>query len=176
MSETKTRRGLGEMTREPLHDPLRAGPNFDAMTDDEIMSFLSGQAESDKFAIPRGLEPDGMKYQWMASEIVGKPNYKRMSEATMGGWQPVPAKRHEGLYMPLGTEGPIVVDGMALCEIPERVYRLKREMNAKVARDKVANMNAQLIYAPPGTAPRDAHAKTIPVVRREQGAMEMIVE
>lgn len=162
--------------REPLHDALRAGPNFDSMTDDEVMAFLSSQTEADKFAIPRGLEPDGMKYQWMAQEVVGKPNYKRMSEATMNGWQPVPASRHDGLYMPPGAQGQIVVEGMALFEIPERVYRIKRELAAKAARGAVASMNEQLVYAPPGTAPRDAHAKTVPVVRQQSGVQEIMVE
>ena len=167
---------MPKQLHDPLHEPLRVGTDFAAMSDEEVMQFLSGRTESDKFAIPRGMEPDGMKYQWMATEIAGKPNYNRTSEATMNGWNPVPAARHDGLYMPPGTDGSIVLDGMALYEIPERVWRLKRELASRAARDKVADMNAQLAYAPPGTAPRDAHPRTKPVVRREQGATEMMVE
>lgn len=161
---------------DPLHEPLHDPANFAAMTDEEILAYLSNQTEADKFAIPRGLEPDGMKYQWLSAEILGKPNYKRLSEATMNGWQPVPAKRHDGLYMPPGSDGPIIVDGMSLYELPERVYRLKRELAARVAHNKVQDMNNQLIYAPPGTAPRDAHPKTKPVVNSGRAVTELMVE
>jgi len=165
-----------ESLREPLRDPLRAGPDFDNMTDEEILSFLSEQKEGDKWAVPRHLIPDGMAYQWIRYDVYGKPDNARLAEAEMQGWRSVPARRHDGRFMPPGTDGPIIVDGMMLHEIPERVNRLKRHMAAQAASARVRDMNDQLIYAPPGTAPRDANPKTMPVTRRESGAMEIQVE
>lgn len=167
-----------EPLREPIHESIRGATavDFDAMTDEEVLAFLANQTETDKFAIPKHIIPDGMAYQWMSAEILGKPDYKRLAEASMNGWQPVPQSRHDGLYMAPGTQGPILVDSMMLHEIPARVWKLKRELAAHQARQKVADMNAQLVYAPPGTAPRDAHPKTRPVVRSERAVAEVLVE
>jgi hypothetical protein len=162
--------------RDPLRDPLHTGPDFEHMTDAEIEAFVAGVHEGDKWAIPEHLIPDGMAYQWIRCEVYGKPDNARLAEAERAGWRPVPAKRHDGLYMPPGYEGPIVIDGLQLYEIPKRVNRIKRQMTAKAADDRVRDMNAQLVYAPPGTAPRDANPKTMPVTRRESGSTEILVE
>lgn len=165
--------GLHESLRDQLRPPA---VDFDAMSDDEIIAFLANQTESDKYAIPKHIIPDGMAYQWMSGEIYGKPDHKRLAEAEMNGWRAVPQSRHDGLYMAPGTTGPIIVDGSMLHEIPARVLKLKRELAARVAANKVQDMNNQLIYAPPGTAPRDAHPKTRPVVHRERAVSEVLVE
>lgn len=169
--------GKNESLHDALHAPLhKPVVDFNAMTDAEIMDFLANRTDSDKWAIPKHIVPDGMSYQWMSAEILGKPNYQRIAEAEMNGWRPVPQRRHDGLYMAPGTDGPIIVEGMQLYEIPERVLKMKRQLAAKMAGDKVKDMNAQLVYAPPGTAPRDAHAKTVPVVRHERAVSEVLVE
>jgi hypothetical protein len=164
-----------------LHDPIGSpigkpiGPNFDAMTDEEIMAYLENDAAVDKFAVAH-LEPEGMKYQWVRFEVFGKPDYNRLAEVEQKGWKPVPQKRHDGRFMSPGTDGPTDMDGMRLYEMSARVVRLKREQASRKAQEAVQGMNEQLIFAPPGTAPRDAHAKTKPYVRRESGSMPMVVE
>jgi hypothetical protein len=156
--------------RDPLHKSLHAGPDFDTMSD------FSQQTDTDKYAVPKHIIPDGMAYQWVTCEVLGQPAYSRTADAERGGWRAVPAERHDGLYMPPGTKGPIIVDGMMLYEIPDRVHRIKRQLAARQAKQRVDDMNSQLIYAPPGTGPRDASRSTVPVVRRESGTTEIMVE
>lgn len=160
---------------DPLHESLHGTPEWDQMSDDEIMAMLSREETQDKFAVSH-LEPDGMKYQWMRCEVFGKADTSRPAEAEQKGWRAVPAQRHDGRFMPPGTSGPIIMDGLMLYELPERIYRLKRQISAQVAQNKVADMNAQLSYAPPGTGPRGTHPITKVTTRREAGAMPLVVE
>lgn len=166
-----------EQLRDPIHVGMRtvSAIDFDAMTDAEIMAFVQNEETSDRYNVT-GIEPEGMKYQWVRCEVFGQPDTRRQAEMEQRGWLAVPAERHDGMFMAPGAKGPTLLDGMILMELPSRVLRIKREMSAKVARDKVHDMNQQLIYAPPGTAPRGEHEYTRPNVKRTQDAMEIRVE
>ena len=165
---------------ESIHDPLQSpiqgqlnpGPEWDAMTDEEVLAFLARETDEDKYAVQH-LAPDGMAYQWVRCEVFGKPDTSRTAEVEQRGWRAVPNSRHSGRWAPAGTQGPIIQDGLMLYEIPDRVKRLKRELSAKVARDKVEDMNAQLAYSPPGTGPRVNHRPGKPMVERRAAATEM---
>ena len=160
---------------DPIHEPIHAGPDWDSMSDEQIMGMLARDDFQDKYAVAH-LEPPDMTYQWARCEVFGKSDNNRIAEMEQKGWRTVPAERHAGKFMPPGTSGPIQIDGMMLFEMPKRVVRLKREMASRVAQEAVQGMNAQLSYAPPGTGPRGTHSYTAPIVRRESGSMPMVVE
>ncbi len=166
--------------RDILHPGLRDAPaqvDFDMMTDEEIERLLSREAEGDIFAIPKSIIPDGMSYQWVNIEVIGQENRARIVQAEQGGWRAVPAKRHDGLFMPPGTDGPTLLKGMMLMEIPERVLRIKRKLTAREANDAVEAVQDRLRFTPPGTAPRDVNPKTAPYAKRgERAAQEIQVE
>jgi hypothetical protein len=166
---------LNEPLQDPIGKPLHAAIDWDSMTDDEIMSFLNRTDTTDKYSVQH-LAPDGMTYQWVRCEVFGKPDYDRPAEVERMGWRPVPASRHEGRFAPPGTQGPAILDGQMLYELPSRIVRLKREVESKRARTAVGDMNEQLIYTPPGTGPRGTHGYTKPILNRESGAMPMVVE
>jgi hypothetical protein len=176
---------LNEPLAEPLQAELRTNlPDWDNMTDEEIMRSLEQDRVEDKYAVQH-LAPDGMYYQWVRCEVWGKPDNSRIAEVEQKGWKPVPQKRHDGRFMTPGSSGPIILDGQMLFEIPFRVARLKREFSAQVAHQKVEDMNAQLAYSPPGTGPRVARTPGTPLVQRRAGAaqgrgadgrMDMVVE
>lgn len=165
-----------ESLHDALHEPLRTGPNFDDMNDEELMAYLANETSQDKYAIPESIIPQGMSYQWVRCEIFGKPDFNRTSEVEQRGWRAVPASRYDGRYMLPGTSGPIVLDGLMLYELPRRVWRLKRTLQARIAKEKVDDMNAQLSYAPTGTGPRVPRTPNQPMVQRESGAMPMVIE
>ena len=175
-------KSLNEPMTESLATPLQPAlrnnlPDWDTMTDEEIMASLQQDQTEDKYAVQH-LAPDGMWYQWVRCEVFGKQDNSRLAEVEQKGWKPVPQKRHDGRFMPPGTEGPITMDGQMLYEIPHRVARIKRELAARTAQRKVEDMNAQLAYSPPGTGPRVAHRPGAPLVKRESGStqMQMVVE
>lgn len=164
-----------ESLHESLHEPLRQGPDWDHMTDAEIMAFMAAEGQADKYAVAH-LEPDGMTYQWGRYEVWGQLDNNRIAEMEQKGWRAVPLSRHPAEFRSSDKFGNILLDGCMLMELPKRVVRLKRELASRVAQEKVHDMNAQLVYAPPGTGPRGTHAYTAPVVKRESGSMPMVVE
>lgn len=172
----KSPESLHEALGEPIQEPLRAGIDFDAMSDDELMAYLQRETTEDKYAVPSYLVPDDMAYQWVRFEVFGKSDFNRPAEVEQRGWRSVPASRHDGRWTPPGTHGPIELDGMRLYELPKRVVRMKRELAARTAQEKVDDMNAQLSYAPIGTGPRVPHKPLQPMARRESGAMPLVIE
>lgn len=162
---------------EPLHEPLRpALPDFSQMDDDELMAFVAGQEGGSKFEIPYGMAPEGMTYSWKCESVTGKPDYARLADAEAKGWKAVPNSRHRGRWMPPEADGPIICDGLMLMELPTRVYEAKQRHWQKHARNEVDNLQETLTYTQPGSAPRDAHPKTRPQIRREVVQVEYQVE
>jgi hypothetical protein len=166
---------LTEPLQRPLTEPLHRGPNFDNMSDAEIMAMLQQEDTSDKYAV-RDIEPPDMHYQFARIEVFGKGDFARPAELEQKGWRAVPNSRHPGRFMSADHQGPIEVDGLRLYELPRRVADIKKRLVSKAAEDKVRAMNEQLIYSPAGTGPRVPHRPNAPVVRREAGATEMMIE
>lgn len=163
--------------REPIRSPLHsAAPDWDKMSDEQVIAYYQNQSDVDKFHVPAHMVPDGMAYQWIRLEVIGKPDPARIAQVQMNGWQPVEQMRHDGFWMAPGTPGPVILDGMGLYELPMRLYRLRREAEARRGMGAVRAMNEQMQYAPPGTGPRGTHQFTQPVVRSERGATEIVVE
>lgn len=160
------------MARDPIHQPVHqpqaaSEPDFASMSDAELMAYVSEQEQGDKYAIPPGMEPPGMTYQWKRAEVLGRPDYSNLAMMEQKGWKPVPQDRHDGRWMPPGTRGPTINDGLMLMEIPTPLLRAKEAWQARQAVGQADGMSDRLNYTPPGSAPRDAHPKTKPQIRRE---------
>jgi hypothetical protein len=133
--KNKGGRPRGSKTRKPVHD----GPHF--KDDGRVIITRNGQTyeyisgdEPDRLHVPASMIPDGMVYLWVTDSILGQvqPQWRTRRERT--GWRPVPAKRHDGLFMPKGHEGEINVDGLVLCEKPiEFVERDRLKMKRAAA-------------------------------------------
>lgn len=166
-----------EQLHAPLHEPIKHAdqPDFSAMSDDELLAYVAGQESGDAYAIPRGLEPDGMTYQWKRYEVFGKPDYANMADLEQKGWKGVPQKRHPGRWMPPDTDGPTILNGLMLMELPTPLLRAKERFQSRKATEQVDSLVDRMSYTAPGSAPRDAHPKTKPVVRREVVQVQMDV-
>ncbi len=73
-------------------------------------------SERDPFHIPPEIVPRGKVYQWKRSRLLDEPDAKYLMELKAKGWATVPAKRHDGLFMPKGWWGAIEVGGLMLME------------------------------------------------------------
>lgn len=119
--------------------------------------------------IPADLAPEGWEYQLKATEIAGKDNTHHMLGLQRNGWRPVPASRHRHL-MPEGYEGPILMKGLMLMELPKVLCDRARKLERQEALDLKANADAKLFEAPPNTGPRQtksAHHQSINSVEHE---------
>ncbi|HXJ24813.1 MAG TPA: hypothetical protein VNH17_03895 [Streptosporangiaceae bacterium] len=157
------------MARTPIHEPVREPIR---LTDEELMAKYD-QQESGEFAIDPSHPPEGMVYQWLTHEVVGQEQPGHIASFLRNGWKAVPASRHDGYYMARGFDGPITRKGMGLYEHSEEVVAERERYQKLKARQQVRDKEAQMIYAPPGTAPRDAHPKTRPFVRKGYVPMEV---
>lgn len=167
---------LSESLHAPLHEQLNpTAVDWDNMSDDAIMTFLSKTDVEDKYSVQH-LAPDGMTYQWVRCEVFGKPDFDRPAEVERLGWRSVPASRHEGRFAPVGTSGPAEMDGQRLYELPTRVVKMKRELESRRARQAMGDMHQILGQAPQGHGPRGTHEYTRPIVKHESGAMPLVVE
>jgi hypothetical protein len=151
--------------QKPLSEPLQPhGLQSRRLTDEEIIA-RGFEDETLQFEVPEEIIPAGMVYQWFRTEVYGMPDTNRRAQrAERNGWRPVPASRHDGLFMPPGHQGAIELEGQRLYELPENeAYNRHRGayLKSKLAKQ---NANAMLATAPSGTGPRN-HPGIAPSVR-----------
>lgn len=115
---------------------------------------------SDPFDFPLSIIPRGLSYQWCAKKVMGDPHpqYKAMVE---GGWLPVPAARHPGVFRKTDEDGNVAFGGQVLmCRLTEMTHEArertddKAHMQAGNARtvDIVADLHVLLSHSEMGTA------------------------
>lgn len=139
--------------REPVHKPVREmDPKYaDLMDDDD---------EDDRLHISKELIPDGMDYQFVTDSVLGQPFPQRRARFERKGWTPVPAMRHDGMFMPKGHQGEINVDGLILMERPLELSIRARQRNNQRARDQVHAKEAQLTGGDIPGVSLDTHHKS----------------
>jgi len=130
--------------REPIHQPSR---NAVVYGRDGQPLTRSRTAGTDKFHIDPKLIPEGWSYQWNTVRVVGSTEaaLAHSNEMYRQGWRPVPADRHDGLFMRAGATGEIVIDGMRLEERPEALTFEAKEENERAARQLVRDRDAALM-------------------------------
>jgi hypothetical protein len=109
-------------------------------------------ATTDKFEVPLSFIPDGWTYQWLSQSTVGKANNNAHFYAN--GWEPVPTRRHDGVFMAKGTDGPIIVDDMILVERPVELTLEARAEEVKAAKSLIRTQNEQFQPKLPGARSR----------------------
>lgn len=84
----------------------------------------------DQYSFDPSIVPPGWEYQWNAVSVVGNSEIVRSTALQMqaNGWTPVPAERHDGIFMPKGSRGEIVIGG---CRLEERPSILCEEARAE---------------------------------------------
>jgi hypothetical protein len=121
--------------REPMREALRDDKAFIYKPDEEI----------DRLRVPKEMIPDGMEYLWVTSSIYGQPQPQRLARFQKQGWVPVPASRHDGLFMPKGWQGAIEIDGLVLHERSKKISDMARAHEINKARNQLRTKEMQLL-------------------------------
>lgn len=100
--------------------------------------------DGDRLKVPAHMIPDGMEYQWVTHSVFGQAFTQFRGRFEMRGWEPVPASRHDGVFMPKGHKGEIEVDGLVLMERPKILSDRARDADRKRAYDQVRAKEQQL--------------------------------
>lgn len=72
----------------------------------------------DQYHVDPRIIPDGWTYEWKRETIYNEPDPAYQAELASNGWTPVPAERHDGIFLPVGTTGAIRRGGLILMERP----------------------------------------------------------
>lgn len=121
--------------REPMREALREDENFSYRPDDE----------NDRLGIPKHMIPEGQDYLWVTASIYGQPQPQRLARFQKQGWTPVPASRHDGMFMPKGYQGYIEIDGLILHERSKKISDMARAHEIKKARAQIRAKEIQLM-------------------------------
>ena len=89
------------------------------------------------------LIPDGWEYQWNTYTVSGEKAVDSIQTMHLNGWEPVPAERHPGIFMPLDHKGMILRGGMCLEERPTQLSAEAREEESMKAAAQMRDQNAQ---------------------------------
>lgn len=96
------------------------------MSNPDTSTFIMRNGVEWRRSLPEGQDkdvdiriiPEGFWYQWNAFEVFNQPLLKNQTANYNAGWKPVPAARHDGVFMPPGWKGDITKDGLRLEERP----------------------------------------------------------
>lgn len=136
-----------EATHEPAREPSRDG----AVVEGRNGEVLSRRRTSvgDPFDIPKHLIPKGWDYQWNTISVYGNKDVAIDGANMMweNAWRPVPAERHPGEFVPVGTKGEIVRGGSRLEERPLVLSIEARREEELKAKRLIADRNESLKLA-----------------------------
>lgn len=104
----------------------------------------------DKYAVPPGLIPAGMSWEWKTETVYGQADTSYMAFMREQGWEPVMADRYPGVFNEDSYHGPIRRDGLLLMERPIELTREAMAEERAAARDAVRIKEQQLHGAPDG--------------------------
>jgi hypothetical protein len=129
-----------ELEKQPdLREPIR-----EVMREDQEFAYQP-EDEDDRLKVPKDVIPDGMEYLWVTGSIYGQPQTQRLARFQRQGWVPVPASRHDGMFMPRGHKGYIEVDGLILHERSKKISDMARAHERKKALGQIRAKEAQLM-------------------------------
>lgn len=97
---------------------------------------------SDPYAIANELAPPGWVYEWKRYSTLNQVDFSYQATVQrVGGWTPVMADRHPGVWLPADTKGAIIIDGLILMERPielhiEATREFKRQADGAMRKAK----------------------------------------
>lgn len=110
------------------------------------------QGGTDPFAIDPVIMPAGWVYEWKRYSVMNQPDHTYHAKLHRSGWRPVHADKHDGVFLPPGTTGSIIVDGLILMEIPVALYGEAKQDEKRAADDVMRKARTERgLQIPQGT-------------------------
>lgn len=139
---TRTRQHKRPIERDPIREeartPIRTSGRVEAIgRDGKPVSRKRPGGGADQFYIPGHIIPEGWSYEWKRATVFGQVDRAHQIHLGENGWTPVPASRHDGMFMPPGDKGAIERDGLVLMERPVVLTEEAREEDRQAARNLI---------------------------------------
>ncbi len=134
----------GRPRREDKQPGMKAGEFVGR--DGEILT-RTRTGGADPFDIPLEIVPKGWSYQWNTVTVFNNSDVVMGQSMTMyaNGWRPVPAERHPGVFVPFGTKGAIIREGMRLEERPAEMTKQAAKEDERAARRQMSDRDESLM-------------------------------
>lgn len=130
--------------REPIRQAARNGVVLGR--DGEVLTRTRTES-GDPYHIPDNIVPAGWSYQWNVVTVYNSQD--QCLSQTMGmyenGWRPVPAERHDGMFVPRGTKGEILRGGQRLEERPLALTKQAKAEDVMKAKRQISDRNESLM-------------------------------
>ena len=126
---------------------------------------------TDPFYVPPEIVPNGWKYEWKTYTVFNQRNPGYEARLNMNTWTPVPADRHPGMWVPDGTEGAVIVEGLMLMERPMVIHQEALQEERDAAKAALASQQA-LFGQRVGDGERVVRQKNTGI-RIEEGGIEI---
>lgn len=112
---------------------MKARPNWEGID-------VTADDSPDRLKIDPSLIPEGMSAMWVTNSVYGQDMSQHRATFEKRGWTPVHQEdfdgRFDGMFMPKGAKGEIMVDGLVLMmrpkELTERASHNERRKAAEV--------------------------------------------
>ena len=132
------------------------------------------RSNADRYNVD-GLAPAGWVYQWNAVSVLGDPNLCDQAALQRAGWTPVPAERHDGVLLPSGSKGEVVIGGLRLDERPIELEMEAREEETFAAQNEVYRSKQQFGFAAKAPGFEGADRSNNPKVRANTFARSEVI-
>ena len=131
-------------TKEPVRTPARDG-TYVGHNGEILTRNMKGGV--DPYNIPQEIIPKGWSYQWNVVTVYNSKDVTmdQTNDMYQNGWRPVPAERHPGRWVPIGTKGEIILRGQRLEERPEEMTRDALLESYNMARRQMQDRNNSLM-------------------------------
>ena len=120
---------------------------------------------TDRYHFDPAIVPDGFVYQWKRYAVLGQEDPAYLAELHQVGFEPVPAERHDGLFLPKGTKGPIIIGGQILMDRPIDLEQEARAEEKYKADAQVRGSREQFGMTPTARGFEGAHETSSQKVR-----------
>lgn len=156
----------GDAARAPGVPQVRRGADgrAEVVLPDGTILRRNRTGAADSFYVPPHIIPAGWSYQWNAVTVYGERQTAQQVQAMENGWRPVPAERHDGVFMPPGFKGAIERDGQMLMERP-LVLTQEAQDEEKRKADGLINMQKEAIGQKLPEGFENKHRKVVPTIR-----------
>jgi hypothetical protein len=143
MSEEDRMKKAPAPGREPMRPPLRE--NVHVLRD---ASEYPEHEQTGRLFLDKNDFPQGFDLQWISDSVWGHPVSAHRQAFEAMGWKSVHQEdfdeKFRGRWMPANIEGEIKVDGLVLMARPMAWSERAKELDARSARERVTNKEAQL--------------------------------
>ena len=69
----------------------------------------------------------GLKFRWVATQLLGQSHASNVSKKMREGWEPVRAEDYPELLLQGNTNGNVEIGGLMLCSMPEELAQSRNE-------------------------------------------------